>query len=312
MTIVCATHFTASSSDAVAVAARLAQRAEQPLWLVSVLPGAALAPGRNSPRHKAVSDALQQEAQLLRRQGLEVKVALLHGKVERAIGQLCKDVRAGLLVTGDSSHTRSALFATPVDKIAHGVSVPLLVVRNFQPFEAWVNGARPLKVMLAIDHTWSSAIARDWLAGLAAYGQLDVLATHVWTPQEEHERRGGTGPLTEPEEAALSRLLAQEAEAALCTLPHTVRCQVDVEVGRGNIGELLLTIAARQQVDMIVVGTHPRKGLLARLASVSSEVLNNALMSVAIVPGEGLAPEAIARGTPTSPRTLKERPRRNH
>ena len=46
MTIVCATHFTASSSDAVAVAGHLARRTGQPLWLVTVLPGVPLEIGR--------------------------------------------------------------------------------------------------------------------------------------------------------------------------------------------------------------------------------------------------------------------------
>jgi nucleotide-binding universal stress UspA family protein len=309
MTIVCATHFTASSTDAVAVAAHLARRTAQPLWLVCVLPGLPLGP--SGPREKTVSDALHLEAGVLREQGLEVEVALLHGKVERALGRLCADVRAQLLVIGDTSHTKTSLFATPVDRIAYGVAVPLIVVRSKKPFEAWAKGERPLEVLLAIDHTWSSALAREWLGGLAAYGPLNVLATHVWSPADEHSRRGGDKPMLESDEATLAEVLMQDATAALVGLPPNVTWRVQLEVGRGNIGEQLLTIAARERVDMMVLGTHPQKGLLARLTSVSHEVLQNALMSVALVPGEGAPAEAMARATPSSSRGLKERPRRS-
>ena len=310
MAIVCATHFTDSSSDAVAVAAQLAQRTRQPLWLVTVLPGVRLASGSPSPREQVVNDALHLEAGVLRERGIEVEVALLHGKVERAVGRLCADVNAKLVVVGDSSHTQSSLFATPTDRIASGVSVPVIVVRSLKPFEAWARGERPLKVLLAIDHTWSSALARDWLTALAVYGPLEVLATHVWTPAEEHERRGGKTPMTDADHSSLSEVLTREAEAALLTLPHSIKARVQLEVGRGHIGELLLGIAAREKVDLIVLGSHPKKGLLGRLTSVSHEVLSNAMMSVALVPSEGTS-EVYARGTPTSTRGLKERARRS-
>lgn len=307
MTIVCATHFTASSSDAVMVAAHLARRTGQPLWLVTVLPGVRL--GTSGARERAVNDALQEEAGVLQDEGLQVEVATLHGRVEHALGQLCIDVGARLLVVGDS-HQKSTLLATPVDRIVYGVSVPVLVVRSMEPFVTWAKGDRPLKVLLAIDHTWSSALARDWLTGLSVYGPLEVVATHVWTPAEEHERRGGTGPLTPTEEGLLAELLMREAEAALRILPPRIKSRVQLELGDGHVGEQLLNLAAREHVDMLVLGTHPKKGLLARLSSTSHEVLANGLMSVALVPGEGLSVEAMARGTPSSPRTMKERARR--
>lgn len=291
------------------VAAHLARRTQQPLWLVTVLPGVHL-PSGPSERDKTITDALHLEARVLREQGIEVEVALLHGKVASALGRLCTDVNAGLLVVGES-HYRSPLFATPVDRIASGVSVPLLVVRSLKPFEAWAQGQRPLKVLLAIDHTWSSAVARDWLTGLAAYGPLEVVATHIWTPAEEHQRRGAKTPLTEADEVSLSELLVKEAEAALRVLPASIKSRVQLEVGRGHIGELLLNIAMREQVDMMVMGTHPgHRGMLSRLTSVSHEVLANGVTSVTLVPGEGVAPESLARSSPTSPRVMKERLRR--
>ena len=305
MTIVCATHFTASSTDAVAVAAQLARRTGQPLWLVTVLPGLGLtAPG---PRERAIDDSLHQQADAFRKEGLTVEVAALHGRIERALGKLCADVNARLLVVGESRH-KTVLLATPIDRIAFGVTVPLLVVRTKDAFEAWAKGEKPLRVLLAIDHTWSSAVARDWLTGLSVYGPLEVVATHVWTPAEEFERRGGGKPMTPADEGTMAEQLVREAEAALRILPPNIKSRVQLEAqGEGHVGEQLLNLAQREKVDMLVLGTHPKKGLLARLTSTSHEVLTSGLMSVALVPGEGLSAEALARSSPTSPRTMKER-----
>lgn len=304
MTIVCATHFTASSTDAVAVAAQLARKTGQPLWLVTVLPGLGMTgPG---PRERAIDDSLHQQADALRKEGLVVEVAALHGRIERALGKLCTDVNARLLVVGESRH-KTVLLATPIDRIAFGVTVPLLVVRTRDAFEAWAKGERPLRVLLAIDHTWSSAVARDWLTGLSVYGPLEVVATHVWTPAEEFERRGGGKPMTPADEGMMAEALVREAEAALRILPPSIKSRVQLEQGQGHVGEQLLNLAQRERVDMLVLGTHPKKGLLARLTSTSHEVLASGLMSVALVPGEGLSAEALARSSPTSPRTLKER-----
>ena len=309
MTIVCATHFTVSSSDAVSVAAHLARRTGQPLWLVTVLPGLGMtAPG---PGEKAVSDVLNQQAADLRAEGLQVEVASLHGRVERALGKLCSDINARLLVVGEGRH-KTTLLGTPVDRIAYGVSVPLLVVRNQNPFEAWARGERPLKVLLAIDHTWNSAVARDWLSGLAVYGPLDVVAAHVWTPAAELERRPGAKVFSPADDNTLTERLMGEAEAALRMLPPNIKSRVHLEQGQGNVGEQLLELAAREHVDMLVLGTHPKHGVLSRLTSTSTshEVLSSGMMSVALVPGEGPSADSRSRSAATASRTLKERAHR--
>ena len=301
MTIVCATHFTAASLDAVVVSAHLARRTKQALWLASVLPGVPLGP--SGPREQKASDELHREAGLLRQEGLVVEVALLHGKVAHAIGRLCSEVNAKLLVVGDTSHTRRTLFATPVEQLASGASVPLLVVRSQKPFEEWARGVRPLQVLLGIDSSWSSSLAREWLTGLAAYGPLDVLATHLWAPEAAHAELP-----TLDLEVSTAELVTRDVTAALTGLPMNVTSRVQVEVGRGQVGEQLLDIAARERVDVLVVGTRPHRGLLGRFTSVTHDVLKDALMSVALVPADGPSLEEFARASPTS---IPERPRRS-
>lgn len=292
MAIVCATHFTPSSTDALQVATLLARRTKQRLYLVSVLPGVALS--AHGAKESETNSALALEASVLRDSGLEVETVVLHGQLERALGQLCTDVSAQLLVVGDTSHTRSSLFATPVDRIAEGVSVPVLVVRSAKPFVPWARGDQPLKVLLAIDHSWSSALARDWLTKLAGYGALDVLATHIWSPDEEAARHGRTSPPSDEEKESMAARLLQDAQAGLRGMPANVQARVQLEVGRGHVGELLLSLAARERVDMMVLGTHPHRGVLGRLTSVTHEVLVNGLMSVALIPDDvRMHPKAV-------------------
>lgn len=283
MAIVCATHFTQSSTDALQVASMLAVRTRQKLWLASVLPGSLSSTTKDAPTH----DKLALEAEALRQAGVDVETALLHGQLERSLGRLCAEVDAQLLVVGDTGRSHSSFFATPVDRIAEGVKVPLLVVKSARPFVPWARSEGPLKVLLAIDHSWSSVLARDWLSRLAAFGPLEVLATHIWSPDEEAARRGRASPPSDVEKEAMAAQLITDTQTGLRGLPSNVQARVQLEVGRGNVGKLLLDLAAREQMDMMVLGTHPhRGGILGRLTSVTHEVLANGLMSIALIPDE--------------------------
>jgi nucleotide-binding universal stress UspA family protein len=289
MTIVCATAFTDSSFSALKVAAALAKRHRQPLWLVNVLRNNVISKGAEAAEAHA-KEALQLEAAALRADGVETQTAVLHGALERAVGQFCTEKEALLLVVGDTNHPHSPLLTGPLDKFAYGVETPLLVVRDPKPFQAWAEGTAPLKVMLALDHTWSSAVARDWILRLSEYGPIDLVASHIWWPLTEYERRGLTAPGPEEGHLALSALMRDETEAALKGLPTNVKHRVHLEMGRGHIGEQLLALATEEQVDVLVLGTHPHRGPLKRLWSVSQDVLELAPMSVACVPGRMVLP----------------------
>ena len=129
MTIVCATDFSEGSFSAVRVAATLAHRHQQPLWLVNVMPERMVtSPG--AKRALAASEALLLEAAALASEQIEVKTAVLRGPLARTVGQFCAEKGALLLVVGDSNHHSYPLLPSPLDKFAYGVETPLLVVRD--------------------------------------------------------------------------------------------------------------------------------------------------------------------------------------
>lgn len=217
------------------------------------------------------------------------------------MGGLCSDVGARLLVVGD--RRRASLLSTPVERIAWGASVPLLVVRDLERFRAWTRGERPLTVLLGIKSTSAAPPVRDWLAWLAAAGPLDVLVAQIWDPAQEHGRNGTD---------AQAEIRRHDLRATLVGLAPQVTSRVHLEAGRDGVGELLSRLAARERVDLMVLGGHPRKGLLARRASVTHYVLHHASTSLALVPSraEESLPD-LSRASPTSPRTMRERLRRS-
>ncbi len=288
MTIVCATHFSDSSFAAVKAAAALAQVKHESLYLVSVVPPRPLAV---ASEHE-LSDALRLEARALTADGITTTTEVLHGTLERTVRKFCEDKAASLLVAGDSDHTIASLVAGPMHAFKDGVELPLLVVRDARPFERWARGVEPLKVMLALDHTWSSSVARDWMTRLAAYGAIDLVATFVWWPPDEDLRRG-TAPSPESDgHFTMAAVVRREIESALAPLPANVTHRVRLEMGVDHIAATLLVVANAEQVDLLVLGSHTLQGPLARLRSVSNGVLADAPMSVACIPTHGTAPMA--------------------
>jgi nucleotide-binding universal stress UspA family protein len=286
MSIVCATHFSNTSFDAVKAAAALASVHHERLCLISVLPTSPV----ETLNDQLLGDALRLHVDALSADGLEAEMEVLHGTLEASVRRYCEAHAASLLVVGDSSAPTSFLLNRPLHVFKDGVDVPLLVVRDPRPFEAWVGGTIALKVLLALDHTLNSSVARDWITQLAKYGPIELVAAFVWWPQTE-DRRQGTTSSPEDDHAAMQEKLRAELSAALEPLPDNVRWRVHLEVGAEHIAETLLTLANVEQVDLFVLGSHPVTGPIARLrgrSSVSSGVLDDAPMSVACIPSRPL------------------------
>jgi nucleotide-binding universal stress UspA family protein len=282
MTIVCATHFTDSSNLAVRVAADLARKRKKPLLLINVQEGNASAPQSQRLETAAFAE-LAREAARLEAEGTTVGFAVLRGPLGPKVWQYCHARSASLLVVGDTNHLTSALFESSLDQFANGVDVPVLVVRDAAPILEWTRGEEPLRVLLALDRTWSSALARNWINELSHYGPIELIASHIWWPRQEALRRGLPWP--EPDgDQALEKLVRHDIEATMAGLPANVHHRLHLEVGLGHFSDRLLALSVAEHVDVLVVGTHTRQGPLGRLWSVSHEVLGLAPMSVVCVP----------------------------
>ncbi len=270
MTIVCATHFTDSSLAAIKVAAQLARTHRERLCVLNVVPPAQSSSGSEKDVEiSAVNGTISQLAS----EGIVINTTTVCGPLASAVRQACAVNRASLLVVGDSHQTLGPLIVGPLDRFADSIGVPSLIVRDATPFAAWSAGTGPLKVMLAMDGTWKSAAAREWIIRLSAFGPIDLVASYLWWPKDERQPRAWA-------------LVAQrlEAEAAFAGLPSNVKARIRLEVGCPKIGPQLLALAKANHADVFVLGTHPHRGPVGQQWSVSHEVLALAPMSVACIP----------------------------
>jgi nucleotide-binding universal stress UspA family protein len=286
MTILCATHFSDAAQRAATAAAELARKLDEPLFLVHVLPGD-LARAFGQTLRETATSALLDEVRRLEKRGARVSHQVLTGEPAEELARFAQEKGAGLVVTaGPTSASPFLGVGGTVDRLATGLPVPLLVVREAEPFEAWVKGERPLKVMLGVDRSLPFEAARDWLRGLRRYGAVEVVAGRIYWPHEEYQRMGLAQPMSfQDVTPELRRSLEQEVRSL--TGPLETQGQPPVrsrlEPGVGRIADHLVALAAEEKVDLLVVGTHQRRAL-GKLWSVSHHALRLARMSVASVP----------------------------
>lgn len=284
--IVCGTDFSDSGQTAVRAAAALATRLGQPLRLVHVVDDAVerLDVRARDLLVSAAGERLQQQARRLpaplRRRLL---TTVLVGKPHEALVSIAE--AAGLLVVSSQGHGSSPLFRLggTSERIAATSPVPVLVVRAAAPFEAWSRRTRPLRVVLGVDFTASSEAAIRWAKALRRAAPCDLTVGHVYYPDEAHRRYGIRGHSLVSADPAVERMLARELASRIGTIPGSGRIAFRPFRGMGRLADHLLELAEAERADLVVVGTHHRRGL-ARLASVSSGALHMGRMSVAVIP----------------------------
>ncbi|HEX6198959.1 MAG TPA: universal stress protein, partial [Thermoanaerobaculia bacterium] len=182
------------------------------------------------------------------------------------------------------------------ERLALCASLPVLVVRESEPFERWAAGERPLRVVLGLDESTASEAAIRFVQTLREAGPCDVTAARVYAVPEERRRYGlrGPAPWLEPD-PQLERLLERDLRARLTELPGSGTLEYRLRLGIGRQGDDLLHLAELERADLVVVGSHQRTGL-PRLASVTSVLLHFGRMAVAAVPtpaGEETSPREV-------------------
>jgi nucleotide-binding universal stress UspA family protein len=278
----------------VTVASQLALRMQLPLHIVHCVD---VAPDElnQQPRHALLSLAevsLQHQAERLRAAGVQVEVHLEAGPPDEVLRALAREVAARLIVVGALGHGNAGQLGRHADRTAERSHVPVLVVRNALPFEAWASGQLPLRIVLGVDASLSSDLAGRWINELSQFGPCQVVLAHLYWPPEEFHRLGlgGERSWVDPDET-VTRTLQQEYSERFAPLfaAGNVSCRLEPHLGR--VGDALASLANEENADLVVVGCHAR-GALARIweGSVSQRVLRCARTSVACVPAPLRAP----------------------
>lgn len=289
MPIVCGVDFSPASEAAAVIAGRLASR-----WGTSVVLAHAVDVEDHPVYGKlkkeliaAAQLALDKETDGLRTTGATAEEVLLTGKADEALVRLATERGAQAIVIS-ALGTRKASewqLGGSADRIAQLATCPVLVIRDPEPLSAWLDGRKPLRVLLGLDRTRVSEDALRFVGALRKAAPVDLTALHLYWAADEYRRLGfgGIRSLVEAD-PELERILQRELEAEVGQLPGEGRRDLRVELCLGRASDRINAIAESMGAELIVVGSH-RRNLLDRLwnGSTSREVLRRAHASVACV-----------------------------
>lgn len=302
--ILCGTDFSDHARAAQLVAGGLCARGGRELSLVHVVDPSLEALGAEARAQgvPVLRARLEAEARaldhLVKR---PVQAELLHGRPDAVLREFARVRGASLVVVGSLGHGTEPLarLGGTSERLCSANEVPVLVVRDDDPFVAWAPG-RPLRALLATDDSDASASAVRWVEGLRALGPVDVVVGRVYYPDDAQQHYGLSRRVsfTTPD-PALEALIERDLARAVPRLAGQGEVSYRARLGVGRVADHLLELAEAERCELVVVGTHRRVGL-ARLWSVSAAALHLARMAVAVVPPDGLGTGAF-----TAPPQLK-------
>lgn len=287
MTIVVGTDLSEPAGEGVRAAAFVARAlGEQQLCLVHVIE-----PQGDAKVMRQIQDAAEERltgevARIRELTGVAARPFLLAGSPWQTLVDFAANERARLLVVASRGRGGSSLFrlGSTSERVVQASSVPVLVVRDAAGFEAWAEGRRAISAVVAVDESPASRFAYQFLGAWRQARPCDVLVSHVYRA-DEVRRRYGLAPrlsVVDPEPEA-ERMLVRDLGRELGELPGEGAFEIRPQVGLGRIGDLVVEVALALNADLLVVGTHRRRGL-SRLASTTSVVLHYSAASVLVVP----------------------------
>ncbi len=287
MSILCATNFSPEAIAATTAAAELARARGEDLWLAFVMPQVTVRAFGEAVVVTAEA-TLKGEAARAARVGATVTPVLLTGKLHQELPKFAADHKVSLVIAGETQKPPTSTGTGTLARMAQHLEAPLGVVRDAEKLISWAKGA-PLKVMLALDRSRSSAVAAQWLASLRKFGRLEVLGAHVfWVPAEQRRLGLALGKTWDDAGLELPAVLERELRAAL---PPGLVDRMIIEPAFGRTSDHLNALAAKEKVDLLVLGCHRRQAL-GQLFSASEQCLQLAPVSVLTIPDAGAAPGA--------------------
>jgi nucleotide-binding universal stress UspA family protein len=295
MSIICGTDLSVASAGALDVAIALAKLyGHREVVLVHVIDPEL---GGSAPaRERALEDArnvLDEQAGRAPPGGPAVRAELIVGPPDESLVELAEAEGSELIVIRARSTSSSLLrLGTTTAKVIARTSVPVLVVRDPDPWLKFASGERPLRTLLGVDDSAVCDLGIQWAQGLAARGPVEVVLGAIYYPDEMAARYGVDLRGMVDSDPEIERLLERDMVRRFGAVGDGVsRATVTTRPrrGLGRIGDHVVELANAEKVDAIIVGTGQKTGL-GRLGSVSSIIVNDAAQSVVCVPPQAQIP----------------------
>ncbi len=231
---------------------------------------------------------LDRVAGRLRELGTDVDEKLLSGSAFEQLVTAATDAKGRLVVVGAVGHglARRLLVGSVAERTAESSPIPTLVVRPGGRLASWIRGEHGLKILVGYDYSAASDAALAWVNALGEIGKFQATVLYSNWPPDEARRLGYEGPLPlAANPKAVQKNLERDLEKRVAAFLPEQEVNAIVEPGWGTPEGYLFQMASRQNVDLIVVGTHQRHGLgRLLLGSVSRAVLHHATVPVVVVP----------------------------
>ncbi|MBS0177614.1 MAG: universal stress protein [Nitrospira sp.] len=297
--ILMATDFSEGAACAQTYAAYLASRWAATLEVLHVIE----APHRVNAETESLAavmavraHAAQQLAEVredLVRCGLSVKVRLVLGNPAEHIGVTAKDEGAELIVLGVQGRTNMlcGLIGGTTERVVREAPCPVLAVPGLREEAGKPSAAGPKvqirHILAPLDFSSPSLDAVEYAVQLANGLRATVTLMHVLEPVC-YDLDCGLG-LVEQEAQKRDHWNKQLEE--LRTFVTSFGLAADVEIAGGMASDVILASALRHRSDLIVMGTHGRRGLsVERFGSVADAVLRRATCPVLTVKAPKFAP----------------------
>jgi nucleotide-binding universal stress UspA family protein len=290
--ILVATDFSEVSKQALPYAAALAKQLDASVTVVHVVPTPPPAELSHIPlvleEKRLVAEARSALARFREKElprDLKGDTLVLAGSPYAKVCEAAKTLSADLIITATHGHTglKHFLLGSTAERIVRHAPCPVLAVR-----EPWMEIKFPSepalnfkKILVPIDFSDASRKALPYAASLVRqFGGVAILL-HVIEPPPYPEFGYAHVPI---KEAKRKRAAKEQLERLRHEAPLNAASGTTVDIRHGNAYHEIVSAAADEKADLIILSTHGRTGLAhTLLGSTAEKVVRHASCPVLVV-----------------------------
>ncbi len=235
-----------------------------------------------------LQSTLEQQKQILEKQGFDVETRVIPGPAKREINRTAEREDYPLIVVGSSGHTLvgEVLFGSVANDVIHNARKPVLVIRLEPDSKGGSGYGKAARcnftghILYPTDFSENADRAFEYVKNMVAQGAEHVTLLHVQDKSriEPHlsDRVDEFNKIDRGRLENLKKLLGQTGEA-----------EVDIVLPYGSPFEEINKYIHEQDVNLVVMGSQGR-GFVEEifLGSVSHNVVRKAEVSVLLIPAK--------------------------